>query len=322
MEERASVFAGQVRNPETKHSKKRFKRILAGWQLYVLIALPLIYLLVFAYYPMYGVQIAFKDFNMAAGIYGSDWNGLDNFIRFFTNYNFKSIMINTIFLSLYNLLAGFPFPIILAISLNYARNKFFKKTVQMVTYAPYFISTVVIVGMLLQLLSPRTGLISQFLGLFGVESPNLMGDPQLFSSIYVWSNVWQMTGFNSIMYIAALASIDPELHEAALVDGASIWKRIWHVDLPGIAPTAITLLILNIGSTLSLGFEKILLMQNSLNIRNSEVLTTYIYKVSLTAVIPDYSYGTAVGLFQSVVNMILLILANSICKRVNETSLW
>ncbi|WJH35382.1 ABC transporter permease subunit [Paenibacillus sp. CC-CFT747] len=292
------------------------------WRLYVLISLPVIYLLLFKYWPMYGAQIAFKNYIVTKGIWGSEWVGLKHFIRFFESYEFWRIIRNTITLSLYSLAAGFPFPILLALSLNYVRNERFKKSVQMITYAPHFISVVVMVGIILELLDPRNGIVNTVLKLFGLQPVNFMGIPEYFKSIYVWSGIWQSVGFSCIIYLAALSSIDPALHEAAVVDGASKLQRMRHIDLPGLMPIAIIMLILNTGHMLDVGFEKVLLMQNPLNMRTSEVIDTYVYKVGLASQAVNYSYSSAIGLFKSLINLVLLVAVNKIAQRTNQSSLW
>jgi ABC-type polysaccharide transport system permease subunit len=220
------------------------------------------------------------------------------------------------------LIAGFPIPIILALALNSVRNKHFKKTVQMMTYAPYFISMVVLVGMLYQFLGPKYGVVNNLLKLIGMKPVLFMGEVKYFRSIFVWSNVWQNSGWASIIYLSALASIDPGLHEAALVDGANRFKRMIHIDLPGIMPTMITLLILNTGHVMTLGFQKVLLMQNATNLAQSQIIETYVYKLGLASAIPQYSYATAIGLFNSLINFALILIVNQISKKVSETSLW
>lgn len=300
----------------------RMRQRKRAWQLYVLIAIPIAYLLIFRYYPMLGAQIAFKNYRLTEGIWGSPWSGFNHFVRFINSYQFLRVLRNTLVLSFYGLLAGFPLPIMLALSLNYLKNDQYRKTVQMVTYAPHFISTVVIVGMILQFLAQRGGLVNNFIELFGGDRVAFMSRPGLFPHIYVWSNVWQHLGYSSIIYIATLAGIDPNLHEAAIVDGANIPQRIWHVDLPGIMPTAVILLILNTGRIMEIGFEKTFLMQNPLNLRTSEVINTYVYKVGLTAPIPQFSYAAAIGLFKSFIGLLLLLTVNRISRRVSETSLW
>ncbi|MFE5317530.1 ABC transporter permease [Paenibacillus sp. NPDC056579] len=303
-------------------SKSPFSKIRKGWRLYALIALPLIYILIFKYVPMYGAQIAFKNFIVTKGVLGSEWVGFKHFIRFFNSYEFWRLMSNTIVLSVYSLIAGFPFPIILALSLNYVRHKFFKQSVQMITYAPHFISVVVMVGIILEMLDPRNGIVNTILRFIGLDTINFMGVPEYFKSIYVWSGIWQSVGFGCIIYLAALSGIDPSLHEAAVVDGATKVQRMWHIDIPGIMPIAIIMLIMNTGHMLDVGFEKVLLMQNPLNLRTSEVIDTYVYKVGLASQALNYSYSSAIGLFKSVINLILLIIVNKIAQKTKQASLW
>jgi multiple sugar transport system permease protein/putative aldouronate transport system permease protein len=298
---------------------RKFQR---SWQLYLLLALPLAWLLIFQYYPMYGAQIAFRDFLPGDSMWHAKWVGLANFQRFFQSVMFSKLLVNTLGLSLYSLAVGFPIPIIFALSLNQLRAGFFKQTVQMVSYAPYFISTVVLVGMLLQFLDLRHGPVNLLLGALGQPAIHFMGDAKLFQSIYVWSGVWQYTGFNTVIYLATLSTIDPALHEAAVVDGANRLHRIWYIDLPGIMPTAVTLLILNMGQIINVGFEKVFLMQNPLNTAVSEVISTYVYKVGLVGGITNYSYASAIGLFNSVVGLVLLVTANWLMKRLTDSSLW
>lgn len=292
-----------------------------NWGLYLLVILPLAFLIIFKYIPIYGVQIAFRDFKIQHGITGSKFVGLKHFKKFLTNYKFFEIMRNTVLLSLYSL-ATFPLPIIFALLLNYIPNKRFQKSVQLITYAPHFITTVIIVGMVIQFLDARTGVINRLLGVIGIPAQNYMGNPDAFPHIFVFSNVWQNIGYNAIMYIAALSSVSPELHEAAIIDGATIPQRIRHVDLPGILPTVSIMLIMRLGSVLNVGYEKIYLMQNSLNLSVSEVISTYVYKQGLQSMIPQYSYSTAVNLFVSVVNVIMLILANRITKKMSGSGLF
>jgi len=299
-----------------------WRRIRQDYQLYLIILLPFAWLLIFQYGPMYGLQLAFKNFRIMDGIWGSPWVGFDHFVKFFQSHQFSRVVGNTILISLYELVASFPIPIILALALNATLRTKFKLTVQFVTYMPYFISTVVMVGIILQFLNPRIGIINMGLGLFGAEPVNFMGEPSMFKSIYVWSGIWQNAGWGTIIYLAALSAVSPEIHEAATIDGASRLQRIWHVDLPGIMPTIITLLILNMGSIMGIGFEKIFLMQNPLNISSSEVISTYVYSVSLASSAPNYSFATAIGFFNSFVNLILIMTVNQIAKKVGETSLW
>ena len=245
---------------------------------------------------------------------------LKYFRQFFRSPLAWQLIRNTLVLSFYSLLAGFPTPLILALALNQVRRVMFKKTVQMVTYAPYFISTVVMVGIIIQYLHPRFGLVNSIMELFGVDAVNFMGKSRLFSSIYVWTGVWQYTGYSAIIYIAALSSIDQEQIEAAIIDGASLFQRVIFIEIPGIAPTIIILLIISVGQIMDVGFEKVFLMQNPLNLGRSEIMATYIYKIGLVSA--QYSFSTAISFFNSIVNFLLIITVNEIAKRVGETSLW
>jgi putative aldouronate transport system permease protein len=303
-----------------RERRKLFKRIRRHWQLYVLLLLPIIYLAIFHYWPMYGVQIAFRNYNPVKGFSGSPWVGWDHFERFFNTYDFIRTLRNTVVLSLYSLVAGLPFPILLALGLHYTPRKWFKQSVQTVAYAPYFISVVVMSGMILQFLAPNTGFINHFRNVFGFPDLNFMARPELFAHIYVWSGLWQTVGFGCVIYLAALSAVDPTLHEAAIIDGASKVQRMWHIDLPEIMPLAILLLLLSLGGILSSGFEKILLLQNPLNLRTSEVIDTYVYRVGLVAAIPNFSYATAIGLFKSVVGLVLVIAANQLASRFGRGS--
>lgn len=305
----------------TKFQYKMKQRAI-NWQLYVLILLPLAWLVLFMYVPMYGNIIAFKKYSPARGILGSPWVGARNFLRFFRSFNFWYIMRNTLVLNLYDLVVGFPLPIVLALLLHYCQSMRYKKTVQMVTYAPHFISMVVMVGIIFKLLSQRIGLVNVILMKIGLPEMNFLGSASWFPHVYVWTTVWQNMGWGSIIYLAALSAVDPELHESAKVDGAIIWQRIWHIDIPGILPTVIILLILRSGQILNIGFEKVFLMQNSLNISASEVLQTYVYKVGIAARQPNFSYAASIGLFRNAIAFILLLVVNRISRRVSETSLW
>lgn len=297
-----------------------WKKIKRHWQFYFLILLPLALLITFSYVPMYGATIAFKEYNVIKGIMGSPWVGLKYFDYFFNGPYFKLILKNTIVISVYSLLVGFPIPIIFALALNEVRSAWFKKWVQLITYAPHFISTVIIVSILSLVLSPQIGLVNNLIASLGFERINFLGEAAYFKSLYVWSGVWQGTGFSAIIYLAALSGIDPTLYEAAKMDGASRWKKIIHIDLPGITPTIVILLILAIGGLMSVGFEKAYLMQNSMNADSSEIISTYVYKVGLLN--SNVSFASAVGLFNSVVNLVLLSVVNTISKKVSETSLW
>ena len=299
-----------------KKDKHLGKYMTAHWQLYVMIALPLILLIIFSYVPMYGILLAFKDYKVTLGIWNSPWtsnHGLNNFIRFFNNYNFKECLRNTIVISLYSMVVSMPCSIILALSLNYAKNVKFKKTVQMISYCPYFISTIVFVGIINLMFDNRVGVIGKFL--FEQLGINVLGKASLFPSLYVWTGVWQGIGFGAIIYIAALSGVDMQQHEAAIIDGATLLQRIWYVDLPAIMPTAVIMMILNMGSILNIGYEKILAMPNQNNIAMSEVISTYSYKVSLVSTFPDYPYATAIGLFQSLVGLLLIIITNKVADK-------
>lgn len=301
-------------------SKKIIMKIKRNWQLYLIFMVPLAFVLLFSYGPMYGIQIAFKNFIATKGIWGSEWVGLRYFEQFLGSYQFPRLIKNTLGISIYSLVAGFPIPIILAIAINECSSSFMRKTVQFVSYMPHFISTVVMTGVVLMMISPRTGFINQLITLLGGEAVDFIAVPEYFKSIYVWSGIWQSMGYSSIIYFAALSGIDPTLHEAAIVDGASKIKRIWHIDLPGLAPTIIILLILDFGKIMNVGFEKVLLMQNPVNMSASDVIATYVYRVGL--VDAQYSLSAAVGLFNNLINIILLLIVNGIARKVSETSLF
>jgi len=294
------------------------------WRLYVLLALPLFYLLIFKYLPMGGLVIVFKEYKVRKGLFGSDWVGFANFMKFFESYQFGRVLKNTIVLSLYTILASFLVPIIFALIVNSVRKEKFKKFTTTVVNMPHFISTTVIVGIVFMLFNNRIGLYGNMANLFTGRYPeDLFASPQAFRHMYVWSGVWQNFGWNSIVYTAALASVDPTYHEAAQLDGASRFQRILHVDLPTLVPTIITMLILRMGSVMTLGFEKIYLMQNSLNLSASQVISTYVYEVGLSAQgSGDFSYAAAIGMFNNLIELVLVIVVNKISKKVSETSLW
>lgn len=305
------------------YRRRPFKvAFLQNYQLYLMLLIPVGLVILFCYVPMYGAQIAFKNYNIVKGIWDSPWAGVKWFEKFLTNAMFVTTLKNTLWLSLYSLVTGFPLSIILALSLNYVRSKFYKKTIQMVSYAPHFISVVVITGIMFQLFNPRFGVIGQLLSSLSGKSVDIFLNPASFRHVYVWSGVWQGLGFGSIIYISVLSSVSPELHEAAIIDGASILQRIRHIDLPAILPTAIIMLIMNTGGILNTGFEKVLLLQNSLNLATSEVIDTYSYKIGLASSMPNYSYGTAIGLFKSIVCFVLLLIVNKTAQKMGETSLW
>ena len=294
------------------------KRIRKSLPYYAMILIPLVYLLVFRYYPMLGVQIAFKKYKAKLGIWGSPWVGMKYFEDFFSSPTSGTIIMNTFVLSIYYLVASFPFPIILAIALNECRSKRYQKITQMVTYMPYFISTVVLVSMILQFTDISSGIANQIIVALGGERVNFMVTMSYFRSLYVWTGVWQSMGYSAIVYLAALTGVPQELYEAAKVDGASKLRRIFSIDIPYIAPTILTLFILNTGSILSIGFEKIYLMQNSINTPVSEVISTYVYKMGVQN--GNFSFSTAVGLFNSLVNLFMLLVVNSISKKLSNVS--
>ncbi|QDP98734.1 sugar ABC transporter permease [Microlunatus elymi] len=281
---------------------------------------PIAYAVVFLYWPLYGLQIAFRNYNIVDGITGSPWVGLQYLQQFVTSYQFWPVLKNTLILNIYELFALFPLPVILALLLNSVRNAAYRRGVQLITYAPHFISTVVLVGMMVMLFSPNGGIVNQGIGLLGHSSVDFFASPTIFRNMYVWSGAWQTLGWSAIIYLAALAGVDPQLHEAAKMDGANILRRIWHIDFPAVIPVTITLLILNMGSMLSSGFEKVLLMQTPLNLSASEVLDTYTYRVGLASTVPQFSYATAIGLFRSVFALILLLLANWLARRVSRSN--
>lgn len=316
-EARPSTADGSVRTAPRRRRTLRAMR--HSWQLYLLIAPAVVFFLIFNYVPMYGAQIAFRDFIASDGIWGSRWVGLEHFERFFDSYYFWRLLRNTLLLSLYQL-ALFPLPIILALALNEVKNLVFKRFAQTLTYAPHFVSLVVVVGMLFAFLDPRIGLINHVIGLVGLEPIQFMQDPGWFRHLYVWSGVWQSLGWGTIIYLAALSGVNPELHQAAQVDGANRLQRIRHVNIPAIMPTVVILFILDFGSFMAVGFEKALLMNNSLNAEASDIIQTFVYETGLLE--GQYSYAAAVGLFDSVINIFLLVVVNQLARRYSENSLW
>lgn len=295
----------------------RMKKIWnRDWQLFLLCLPALIYVAIFCYGPMYGIQIAFKDFSPRRGITGSEWVGFENFIRFFDSPNFWDLLTNTLTLSLYTLLVGFPFPIILALLLHKASNKKFRKVVQTVIYAPHFISVVVMCGMITLFFSYSTGIVNTFLTSMGFDRVFFMGSEKAFPHLYVWSDIWQSTGWGTIIYLAALGGISQDQYEAAKIDGASKWKMLLHIDLPNLMPTIVTMFILRTGAVMNVGFQKAFLLQTPLNLGASEIISTYVYKVGL--IDTQFDYSTAIGLFNNIINIILLLLVNRISKKLNE----
>lgn len=322
METRVEIKKEESKQKESKRlgKSKALKKALRSWQLYLFVSLAFLYFLIFSYLPMYGVSIAFKDYIPTQGILGSPWVGFKHFERFFSSYYFWDLIKNTIGINLYSLVVGFPLPIILALALNEAKNEKFKKITQTVTYAPNFISIVVMCGMVISFLSPATGIINHFVEALGFERIAFMTDPKWFKTIYVLSGVWQGTGWASVIYLAALSGVDPALHEAAKIDGATRLQRIWHIDIPAILPTIMIVLIMNVGSLMGMGHEKMLLLQNPLNLESSNVIATFVYQQGL--IDGQYSFAAAVGLFNSVINSILLIGVNKFSRKLSEVSLW
>lgn len=313
-----------MKNKIEKKERRTGKAALTGriWKSkdYYLMLLPAVILVImFNYAPLYGLQIAFKNYKVSLGVGGSPWIGLKNFTDFFQSYYFGTLLKNTLLLSLYTLVVGFPIPIIIALILNELKGNF-KKFTQTVLYAPHFISVVVLVSILNAMLSPSQGVVNTILEMFGMERNYFMANPEYFRHLYVWSGVWQGMGWGAIIYLAALSGVDPSLHEAADMDGATRIQKIIHINLPAIMPTIIIMLILRMGEIASVGYEKVYLMQNSMNVETAEVISTYVYKRGI--INSNYSFSTAVDLFNNVVNVILVLIANEISKRVSETSLF
>lgn len=311
---------------DTSYKYKNYKKegfavtIKKHWQLYLMLLVPTIWIAIFCYAPMGGIVIAFEDYSFRKGILGSEWVGLKYFRQFFTNPDMMRILKNTLILSFYQLAATFPAPIILALALNMISGKHFKKFMQSLTYAPYFISTVVLVGIILQCLHLNIGIVNNFREILGLDRVDYMGRASYFRHIFVWSAVWQTTGYSAIIYIASLGNVDTELVDASLIDGANRMQRIRVIELPALRPIITIQLIMAVGSIMSLGFDKAILMQNNLNLNVSEIIATYVYKRGLRDM--QYSFSTAVGLFNSVVNFLLLITANQLSKKFGETSLF
>lgn len=301
-------------------NKKFYRRIWVKRQLFLLMFLPLAWYVIFKYIPMYGVQLAFKRYNPALGITKSSWVGLKYFRQFFHSYYFIDLLWNTLSLSLYQMLIGFPFPIILALLINEIHVKQYQKFVQNVTYIPHFLSTVVVVSMLNLFCDPTYGIFNKFLSLFGVVAVDYMAKPNAFQTLYVFSNVWQNMGFNSIIYIAVLSSLDQDMYEAATIDGCSRFKQVLYISLPALLPTIMILFVMRIGSLMDIGFEKVLLMQNPINMSRSNVIATFVYTNGIQK--GEFSYSTAIGLFNSVINFILLFGANRFSKKLTGSSLW
>lgn len=315
-----------MRPNETRPSLPAYTRVYRGrqhvlrnWQLYLFMLPAIAYFLIFHYVPMYGALIAFKNYYATAGVWGSPWAGFEHFTRFFDSYYFWRLIRNTFALNLYLLLL-FPLPILLALSVNELKNGAFKKWMQTLTYAPHFISVVVVVGMIVTFLDPVSGLVNNIIQSFGGEPVKFLTDPGWFRHLFVWSNVWQTVGWGSIIYLAALAGVNMELHEVAKVDGATRLQRIRHINIPAIMPTVVILLILEMGKFMTIGFEKVLLMQNELNSSTSDVIQTFVYESGLLQ--GQYSYAAAIGLFDSAINIVLVVTMNQLARKISKTSLW
>ncbi len=305
-------------------AKRIYKAWIRDWQLYLFMLLPVTYIVLFAYVPMAGLQLAFRKYTPVGGIWASPWVGLYNLEKFIQSYQFKRVVSNTLILSVYGLVCMQVIPICFALIINTIEKPRFVKLTQTVVNLPHFISTVVLVGMLMQVFNSRTGLYGiVYESLTGRYPNDLFGKLGTFRHLYIWSTVWQNFGWSSIIYIAALAGVDAQLHEAAQIDGASRVQRIWHVDFPHIKPTIMILLIMGIGNIMSVGFEKAYLMQNNLNLQHSELISTYVYRIGLSGEgRTDFSYATAIGLFNSVINLVLILGANTLSRKLSQTSLF
>lgn len=288
--------------------------------LYIIFVPVILYYIIFHYLPMYGLLIAFQEYNPFKGIWGSKWVGLKHVESFIKSVFFWRLLRNTIAINIYGMVVGFPAPIILALMMNEIRNNAFKKTIQTTVYLPNFISTVVVCGMIVSFLSPSSGIVNALITTLGGQPIHFLAEPAWFWTIYVWSGVWQSAGWGSIIYLAALAGLDPTLYEAAIVDGASSWKRLWHITIPGIMPTIIIMLIMNMGSIFSVGYEKIILLYNANTYPTADVINTYVYRRGILKA--DFSYTTAISFFNNIINFIMLVTVNKIARKVGETSLW
>lgn len=317
---KTATAAKPITLPTANRLDHAYKKFWRSRYLLLMLLPALIWYIVFMYAPMYGAQIAFRDFSPVLGITGSKWVGFKYFIQFFKSEYFGRLIKNTLGISLYSIIVGFPIPIILALLINEVRGKFFKRSVQTVVYLPHFISAVVVVSILSALLSPSSGLINQLITAFGGTPIHFMAEPKYFRTIYVLSDIWQSAGYGSIVYMAALTGIDPSLYEAATVDGASKWDKLIHITLPGLLPTIIIMLILRMGSIFSVGYEKIMLMYNPATYETADVISTYVYRRAFES--GDYSFSAAVGLFNSVINFTIIVLFNKFSKKISEVSLW
>lgn len=319
-EKAVSPAAAQELTPKQKKRKTTLKLMKQNYQLYIFLLPAIVFIVLFMYTPLYGLQIAFKNYRPGMGIWGSQWVGFKWFQQFFSTPRCWEIIGNTLTISVYSLIAGFPLPIILAIILNYVKNLKFKKFAQTVTYMPYFISTVVLVAMMNLFFSPQSGFINTIIKAFGGEPVYFMGIPSLFKHMYVWSGIWQSMGYSSIIYIAALSGVSPELHESAVIDGANILQRIWHIDIPTIMPTMVILLIMSCGNIMSVGYEKVWLMQNDLIVDVAEIISTYVYRIGL--INNQFSFSAAIGLMNNIINFIILIAANKLSNKIFGSGLW
>ena len=308
----ASVATVKKQGAAMKHIKKY-------WQWYAMMFIPIVYYIVFRYIPMFGNIIAFRRYRAGSSIFGDEWSGLKYFNQFMKDQNFWRAFKNTLLLNFKYLIISFPLTLIFALLLNEVKNVHFKKIVQTISYLPHFISMVIVAGMVREILS-TSGPINNLITKLGGEAITFISLPEWFTTIFVTSGVWQGLGYSSVIYIAALSGVDPQIHEAAIVDGASIWRRIWHIDLAELRPTVLVLFIMSLGNVINVGYEKVLLMQNSLNTSTSEVLSTYVYKIGL--INSDYGFSTAVGLFNSLVSMVLLLVANRVAKKLAGYSIW
>ena len=307
-------------NMDQKMLHKIHAWVSRNWQLYLILLLPLAWLLIFRYLPIVGILIAFKDFSVRKGILGSNWVGLKYFIMFFKSGNFWQIFTNTLSLSFYTIIAGFPIPIIFALALNEINNQKIKKSLQTISLMPYFISIVVLIGIFSQLFHLHFGIVNNILKAIGMQPTNILNESSAFRHLYVWSGIWQSFGFNAVLYIATLTTIDPQLREAAIIDGATRFQITRYINIPGIMFAIVITLILTLGHVMNVGFDKAFLMQNMVNLDKSEIISTYVYKIGIKE--GQYSLSTAIGVFNSVVNGILIVIFNSVSKRFGEASLW
>lgn len=319
MAEKPSAAVAEL-TPKQQKKKTTLRLIKQNYQLYFFLIPAVVFVVLFMYGPLYGLQIAFKNYRPAEGIWGSAWVGLKWFQQFFSTPRCWEIIKNTLVISVYSLIAGFPLPICLAIILNYVKKLRFKKFAQTVTYMPYFISTVVLVAMMDLFFSPTSGFVNTIIKSLGGDPVYFMGISSLFPHMYVWSGIWQSMGYSSIIYIAALSGVSPELHEAAVIDGANILQRIWHIDIPTIMPTMIILLIMSCGNIMNVGYEKVILMQNDLIIDVSEIISTYVYRIGL--INNQFSFSTAIGLMNNLINFIILVAANKLSNKIFGSGLW